>query len=139
MSKRDAPPRPPKPSPQRGEQKVRGRRAEVAPDQPIDQSVLPTRDWSARLFIAAVQKAGKKLTTASRENGPPTRRFTYDWSRTRASDSTHDVPAADTRLPRRDGDMLARRHRYTVKAPKRVGASYRSSMSTVRVTGVRRV
>ena len=36
----------------------------VAPDQPIDQSVVAGY-WSADLFLAAVQKAGKNLTPAS--------------------------------------------------------------------------
>jgi hypothetical protein len=36
----------------------------IAPDQPIDQGVIAGY-WSADLFLAAVKKAGKKLTTAS--------------------------------------------------------------------------
>ena len=36
----------------------------VAPDQPIDQSVIAGY-WSADLFLAAVKKAGKNLTAAS--------------------------------------------------------------------------
>ena len=41
----------------------------VAPDQPIDQSVIAGY-WSADLFLAAVQKAGKNLTRGvAREGG----------------------------------------------------------------------
>jgi hypothetical protein len=47
----------------------------VAPDQPIDQSVLAGY-WSADLFLAAVQKAGKRLTTASLEKAA-NKKFTY--------------------------------------------------------------
>ena len=36
----------------------------VAPDLPIDQSVIAGY-WSADLFLAAVQKAGRNLTAAS--------------------------------------------------------------------------
>ena len=42
----------------------------VAPDQPIDQSVVAGY-WSADLFLAAVQKAGKNLTS-HRSRRPPT-------------------------------------------------------------------
>ena len=48
----------------------------VAPDQPIDQSVVAGY-WSADLFLAAVQKAGKKLTPASLDAGRQPK-FTYE-------------------------------------------------------------
>jgi ABC-type branched-subunit amino acid transport system substrate-binding protein len=48
----------------------------VAPDQPIDQGVLAGY-WSADLFLAAVQKAGKNLTAASLEKAANTK-FTYE-------------------------------------------------------------
>ncbi len=47
----------------------------VAPDQPIDQSVIAGY-WSADLFLAAVQKAGKDLTPASLDRAA-NRKFTY--------------------------------------------------------------
>ena len=47
----------------------------VAPDQPIDQSVIAGY-WSADLFLAAVQKAGKNPTPASLDRAA-NRKFTY--------------------------------------------------------------
>jgi hypothetical protein len=48
----------------------------VAPGQPIDQSVLAGY-WSADLFLAAVQKAGRHLTVASLEKAANVK-FTYE-------------------------------------------------------------
>jgi hypothetical protein len=47
----------------------------IAPDQPIDQGVIAGY-WSADLFLAAVQKAGKNLTSASLVKAANTK-FTY--------------------------------------------------------------
>jgi ABC-type branched-subunit amino acid transport system substrate-binding protein len=47
----------------------------IAPDQPIDQSVIAGY-WSADLFLAALQKAGKKVTAATLEHAIDTK-FTY--------------------------------------------------------------
>jgi ABC-type branched-subunit amino acid transport system substrate-binding protein len=44
----------------------------VAPDQPIDQSVVAGY-WSADLFLAAVKKAGKNLTTTSLQRAANTK------------------------------------------------------------------
>ena len=66
----------------------------VAPGQPIDQSVVAGY-WSADLFLAAVQKAGKQLTAASLVKAA-NRKFTYEVADTVGPitfPAAHSVPA----------------------------------------------
>ncbi len=84
----------------------------VAPDQPIDQSVLAGY-WSADLFLAAVQKAGKKLTTASLEKAANTK-FTYEVANTvgpTTFPAAHSLPTPCGALVSSNGTA------YAVKAP----------------------
>ncbi len=66
----------------------------VAPGQPVDQSVIAGY-WSADLFLAAVQKAGRQLTTASLVKAA-NRKFTYQVADTVGPitfPAAHSVPA----------------------------------------------
>jgi len=84
----------------------------VAPDQPIDQSVLAGY-WSADLFLAAVQKAGKQLTRASLERAANAN-FTY---RVDGAVGPTTFPAAHS-LPTPCGALVASNGTaYVVKAP----------------------
>ena len=100
----------------------------VAPDQPIDQSVVAGY-WSADLFLAAVQKAGKNLTPASLVKA--------------ANDEVHvqgaRTPSGPPRSPPRTRAHAVRRarveQRHRVRgegARTRAAASSRSSRSRAR-------
>ena len=84
----------------------------VAPDQPVDQSVI-VGYWSADLFLAAVQKAGKQLTTASLLKAA-NRKFTYQVANTVGPitfPAAHSVPAPCGALVASNGTA------YEVKVP----------------------
>ena len=84
----------------------------VAPDQPIDQSVLAGY-WSADLFLAALQKAGKHLTAASFEKAANTK-FTYQVANTVGPTT---FPAAHA-LPTPCGALVSSNGTaYAVKVP----------------------
>ena len=84
----------------------------VAPDQPIDQAVVAGY-WSADLFLAAVQKAGKKLTTASLERAANTN-FRYEVAETVGPTT---FPAAHS-LPTPCGALVSSTGTaYAVKVP----------------------
>jgi len=84
----------------------------IAPDQPIDAGVVAGY-WSADLFLAAVQKAGKKLTAASLDKAANTK-FTYEVPNTVGPTkfpAAHSVPTPCGALVSSNGTS------YTVKAP----------------------
>jgi ABC-type branched-subunit amino acid transport system substrate-binding protein len=84
----------------------------VAPDQPVDQSVVAGY-WSADLFLAAVRRAGKQLTPASLERVVNSK-FTYRVPNTvgpTVFPAAHTLPTACGALVQSDGTA------YTVKAP----------------------
>ena len=84
----------------------------VAPGQPIDQAVVAGY-WSADLFLAAVQKAGKNLTTQTLLNAA-NHNFTYQVANTVGPTK---FPAAHT-LPAPCGALVASNGTaYTVKVP----------------------
>ncbi len=87
---------------------------QVAPDQPIDQSVLAGY-WSADLFLAAVQQAGKNLTTASLEKAA-NRKFTYDVADTvgpTTFPAAHSLPTPCGALVSSSGTAYAVKVPYT--------------------------
>jgi ABC-type branched-subunit amino acid transport system substrate-binding protein len=84
----------------------------VAPGQAIDQSVLAGY-WSADLFLAAVQKAGKRLTTASLEKAANSK-FTYQVPNTvgpTVFPAAHSLPTPCGALVSSNGTA------YVVKVP----------------------
>lgn len=84
----------------------------IAPDIPIDQSVVAGY-WSADLFLAAVQKAGKRLTSASLLKAA-NNKFTYKVAHTVGPvtfPAAHSVPAPCGALVSSNGTA------YTVKVP----------------------
>jgi ABC-type branched-subunit amino acid transport system substrate-binding protein len=84
----------------------------VAPDQPIDESVIAGY-WSADLFLAAVRKAGKKLTRASLLDAA-NRKFTYEVPDTVGPTkfpAAHSLPAPCGALVTSSGTA------YSVKVP----------------------
>jgi hypothetical protein len=84
----------------------------VAPGTPVDQSVIAGY-WSADLFLAAVQKAGKKLTPASLVKATNTK-FTYEVENTvgpTTFPAAHSVPTPCGALVASNGTA------YAVKAP----------------------
>jgi branched-chain amino acid transport system substrate-binding protein len=84
----------------------------VAPDQPIDQSVVAGY-WSADLFLAAVQKAGKDLTPASLERAANAK-FTYEVDKTvgpTTFPAAHSLPTPCGALVQSNGTA------YVVKVP----------------------
>jgi ABC-type branched-subunit amino acid transport system substrate-binding protein len=86
----------------------------VAPDQPIDQSVLAGY-WSADLFLAAVQKAGKNLTSASLEKAANTK-FTYEVEDTvgpTTFPAAHSLPTPCGALVSSNGTAYAVKVPYT--------------------------
>ena len=84
----------------------------VAPGTPIDQSVIAGY-WSADLFLAAVQKAGKNLTAASLVKEANTK-FTYEVPDTVGPTT---FPAAHS-LPTPCGALVASNGTaYAVKVP----------------------
>jgi ABC-type branched-subunit amino acid transport system substrate-binding protein len=86
----------------------------VAPDQPIDQSVLAGY-WSADLFLAAVQKAGKNLTAASLEKAANTK-FTYEVADTvgpTTFPAAHSLPTPCGALVSSNGTAYAVKVPYT--------------------------
>ena len=84
----------------------------VAPSVPIDQSVIAGY-WSADLFLAAVQKAGKDLSRASLVKAA-NRKFTYDVADTVGPTT---FPAAHAR-PTPCGALVASNGTaYAVKVP----------------------
>jgi branched-chain amino acid transport system substrate-binding protein len=84
----------------------------VAPGHPIDQSVLAGY-WSADLFLAAVQKAGRHLTVASLEKAANAK-FTYEVADTVGPTR---FPAAHS-LPTPCGALVSSHGTaYTVKVP----------------------
>jgi branched-chain amino acid transport system substrate-binding protein len=86
----------------------------IAPDQPIDQSVIAGY-WSADLFLAAVQKAGKNLTPASLERAANTK-FTYRVPNTvgpTTFPAAHSVPSPCGALVSSNGTAYAIKVPYT--------------------------
>ncbi len=86
----------------------------VAPDQPIDQSVIAGY-WSADLFLAAVQKAGKQLTTASLERAANTK-FRYEVAKTvgpTTFPAAHSLPTPCGALVSSNGTAYAVKVPYT--------------------------
>jgi hypothetical protein len=84
----------------------------IAPDQPIDQAVLAGY-WSADLFLAALEKAGRKLTPAALVRAA-NRRFTYAVD---GAVGPTSFPAAHS-LPTPCGALVASTGTaYTVKVP----------------------
>jgi ABC-type branched-subunit amino acid transport system substrate-binding protein len=84
----------------------------VAPGTPIDQSVVAGY-WSADLFLAAVQKAGKKLTPAALVKAA-NKKFTYEVENTVGPTT---FPAAHS-LPTPCGALVASNGTaYAVKVP----------------------
>jgi hypothetical protein len=84
----------------------------IAPDQPIDQGVIAGY-WSADLFLAAVNKAGKKLTTASLLKAANAK-FTYEVANTvgpTTFPSAHSLPTPCGALVASNGTA------YAVKVP----------------------
>jgi hypothetical protein len=84
----------------------------VAPGQPIDQAVIAGY-WSADLFLAAVQKAGRNLTAASLVKAANTK-FTYEVPDTvgpTTFPAAHSVPTPCGALVVSNGTA------YTVKVP----------------------
>jgi hypothetical protein len=84
----------------------------VAPGQPIDQAVVAGY-WSADLFLAAVQKAGKQLTTSSLLRAA-NRNFTYQVANTvgpTTFPAAHSLPAPCGALVSSNGTA------YAVKVP----------------------
>jgi ABC-type branched-subunit amino acid transport system substrate-binding protein len=84
----------------------------VAPGQPIDQAVIAGY-WSADLFVAAVQKAGKNLTTQSLVRAA-NRNFTYAVANTVGPTkfpAAHLLPSPCGALVASDGTA------YKVKVP----------------------
>jgi len=87
---------------------------QVAPGQPIDQSVLAGY-WSADLFLAAVQKAGKHLTIASLEKAA-NRKFTYEVPNTvgpTTFPTAHSLPTPCGALVSSSGTAYAVKVPYT--------------------------
>jgi hypothetical protein len=84
----------------------------VAPGTPIDQSVVAGY-WSADLFLAAVQKAGKKLTPAALVKAANAK-FTYEVENTVGPTT---FPAAHS-LPTPCGALVVSNGTaYAVKVP----------------------
>jgi ABC-type branched-subunit amino acid transport system substrate-binding protein len=86
----------------------------VAPGTPVDQSVIAGY-WSADLFLAAVQKAGKKLTPASLVKATNTK-FTYEVENTvgpTTFPAAHSVPAPCGALVASNGTAYAVKVPYT--------------------------
>jgi ABC-type branched-subunit amino acid transport system substrate-binding protein len=86
----------------------------AAPGTPIDQSVMAGY-WSADLFLAAVQKAGKKLTPASLEKAANTK-FTYEVKGTvgpTTFPAAHSVPTPCGALVTSNGTAFAVRVPYS--------------------------
>ncbi|HEU5306663.1 MAG TPA: ABC transporter substrate-binding protein [Acidimicrobiia bacterium] len=84
----------------------------IAPDQPIDQSVIAGY-WSADLFLSALQKAGKKLTAASLVHAANAK-FTYRVPNTvgpTTFPAAHALPTPCGALVQSSGTA------YVVKAP----------------------
>jgi ABC-type branched-subunit amino acid transport system substrate-binding protein len=84
----------------------------VAPDQPIDQSVVAGY-WSADLFLSALQKAGKKLTAASLAKAANAK-FTYRVANTvgpTTFPAAHSLPTPCGALVQSSGTA------YVVKVP----------------------
>ena len=84
----------------------------VAPDQPINQAVIAGY-WSADLFLAAVKKAGKNLTTASLVKAA-NNNFTYRVPNTvgpTTFPAAHSLPTPCGALVASDGTV------YAVKVP----------------------
>jgi ABC-type branched-subunit amino acid transport system substrate-binding protein len=84
----------------------------IAPDQPIDQGVIAGY-WSADLFLAALQKAGKNLTPATLVSAA-NRKFTYEVPNTvgpTTFPAAHAVPTPCGALVASDGST------YSVKVP----------------------
>lgn len=84
----------------------------VAPGTPLDQSVIAGY-WSADLFVAAVQKAGKKLTPAALQKAANTK-FTYEVANTvgpTTFPAAHSLPTPCGALVTSNGTA------YTVKVP----------------------
>jgi ABC-type branched-subunit amino acid transport system substrate-binding protein len=86
----------------------------VAPDQPIDQAVVAGY-WSADLFLAAVQKAGKDLTPASLQKAANAK-FTYEVDKTvgpTTFPAAHSLPAPCGALVQSNGTAYAVKVPYT--------------------------
>jgi hypothetical protein len=86
----------------------------VAPDQPIDPAVIAGY-WSADLFLAAVQKAGKKLTPAALEKAANTK-FTYEVPNTvgpTTFPAAHALPTPCGALVSSNGTAFAVKVPYT--------------------------
>jgi hypothetical protein len=84
----------------------------IAPDQPIDQGVIAGY-WSADLFLAALEKTGKKLTPAALVRAVNSR-FTYEVPDTvgpTTFPAAHAVPTPCGALVTSDGSA------YSVKVP----------------------
>lgn len=84
----------------------------IAPNQPIDQGVIAGY-WSADLFLAALQKAGKNVTAARLVKAANTK-FTYEVPNTvgpTTFPAAHAVPTPCGALVTSDGTA------YSVKAP----------------------
>jgi hypothetical protein len=84
----------------------------IAPDQPIDQGVIAGY-WSADLFLAALKKAGKNLTSAALVKAA-NRTFTYEVPDTvgpTTFPAAHAVPTPCGALVTSDGSA------YSVKVP----------------------
>jgi ABC-type branched-subunit amino acid transport system substrate-binding protein len=84
----------------------------LAPDVPIDQSVIAGY-WSADLFLAALQKAGKRLTTSSFMKAANSK-FTYEVPNTvgpTTFPAAHSVPTPCGSLVTSNGTA------YSVKVP----------------------
>jgi hypothetical protein len=85
---------------------------QVAPGTPIDQSVIAGY-WSADLFLAAVEKAGPKLTPAALEKAANAK-FTYEVENTVGPTrfpAAHSVPTPCGALVTSNGTA------YSVKVP----------------------
>jgi ABC-type branched-subunit amino acid transport system substrate-binding protein len=86
----------------------------VAPGTPVDQSVIAGY-WSADLFLAAVQKAGKKLTPATLVKAANTK-FTYEVENTvgpTTFPAAHSVPTPCGALVASNGTAYAVKVPYT--------------------------
>jgi ABC-type branched-subunit amino acid transport system substrate-binding protein len=86
----------------------------VAPDQPIDQSVVAGY-WSADLFLAALQKAGKKLTSAALVKAANAK-FTYEVADTvgpTTFPAAHSLPTPCGALVTSNGTAYAVKVPYT--------------------------
>jgi ABC-type branched-subunit amino acid transport system substrate-binding protein len=86
----------------------------VAPGQPIDQAVVAGY-WSADLFLTAVQKAGRKLTSASLER-TANHNFTYEVADTvgpTTFPAAHSLPTPCGALVSSSGTAYAVKVPYT--------------------------